>query len=78
MALIAAYWRSCRSRLVTSSLRMLWRPGPRCGWTSRCPRHHAFLPQLHLGYLLSFGLLYAVDAYAAQHINISLTPFLSM
>jgi sterol desaturase/sphingolipid hydroxylase (fatty acid hydroxylase superfamily) len=34
------------------------------------------LPHRYLGYLLSFGLLYAIDAYAALHVDISLTRFL--
>lgn len=34
------------------------------------------LPFRHLGYLLSFGLLYGVDVYAQRHLDISLTHLL--
>src|SRR6185312_16484463 len=60
-----------------SSLRMLWRPQASVRLDILAIVTMLLLPQRHLGYLLSFGVLYAIDAYAAQHINISLTHFLS-
>jgi len=60
-----------------SSLRMLWRPQASVRLDIVAILTMLVLPQRHLGYLLSFGVLYAIDAYAAQHINISLTHFLS-
>ena len=60
-----------------SSLRMLWRPQASVRLDILAIATMLLLPQRHLGYLLSFGVLYGIDAYAAQHINISLTHFLS-
>jgi sterol desaturase/sphingolipid hydroxylase (fatty acid hydroxylase superfamily) len=59
-----------------SSLRLLWAPEASVRLDLVSILLTLLLPQRYLGYLLSFGLLYAVDAYAAHHIDISVTRFL--
>jgi len=61
-----------------SSLKMLWEPQASVKIDMLAIMIMLLLPHRRLGYLLSFGLLYAIDAYAAQHIDISLTRFLSV
>jgi sterol desaturase/sphingolipid hydroxylase (fatty acid hydroxylase superfamily) len=60
-----------------SSLRMLWRPAPSVK-LDLLSILMLLLPHRHLGYLLSFGLLYAVDVYSARPLNISVTPLLPL
>ncbi len=60
-----------------SSLRMLWQPRASVRLDVLSIMTMLMLPQRHLGYLMTFGLLYALDVYTARKINYSLTPFLS-
>lgn len=79
MALVAAYL--IELLLVgwsRSSLKMLWAPEASVRLDILAIMVMLLLPHRRLGYLLSFGLLYAVDAIAARHIDISLTRFLSI
>jgi sterol desaturase/sphingolipid hydroxylase (fatty acid hydroxylase superfamily) len=59
-----------------SSLRMLWRPEASVKVDVLGIIMMILLPQRLLGYLLSFGLLYAIDAYT-ERVNMTLTGFLS-
>lgn len=59
-----------------SSLRMLWAPRASVRLDILAIVMTLLFPSRHLGYLLSFGLLYGVDVYAQRHLDISLTPFL--
>lgn len=61
-----------------SSLRMLWKPGASVRLDILSTVIMLLLPQRYIGYLLSFGLLYLIDLYAARHIDISLTPLLGL
>jgi sterol desaturase/sphingolipid hydroxylase (fatty acid hydroxylase superfamily) len=60
-----------------SSLKMLWEPQASVKLDMVSIMVMLLLPHRRLGYLLSFGLLYATDAYAVRHVNISFTRFLS-
>jgi sterol desaturase/sphingolipid hydroxylase (fatty acid hydroxylase superfamily) len=60
-----------------SSLKMLLRPQATVKLDILSILTMILLPQRHLGWLLSFGLLYAVDFYAAQRATISITRLLS-
>jgi sterol desaturase/sphingolipid hydroxylase (fatty acid hydroxylase superfamily) len=61
-----------------SSARMLWRPEASVRLDILSALVMLLLPQRYIGYLLSFGLLYLIDRYAARHIDISLTPLLGL
>lgn len=51
-----------------SSLRTLWKPSPSARMDIVTLVMQLLLPQRHLGYILSFGLLYVIDL-AARHLN---------
>ena len=79
IALVAAYLLELLAvGWQRSSLRMLWRPQPSVRLDVLSIITMLMLPQRYLGYLLSFGLLYAIDAYTARHIDISLTALLPL
>lgn len=77
LALAAAYllelllvgWRRC-------ALRMLWKPSASVRMDIVAILVQLLLPHRHLGYVLSFGLLYLVDLYGAQLHQLSLTRLL--
>jgi sterol desaturase/sphingolipid hydroxylase (fatty acid hydroxylase superfamily) len=60
-----------------SSLKMLWAPQASVRLDILSILIMVLLPHRRLGFLLSLGLLYAIEAYASLHIDISLTPLLS-
>jgi sterol desaturase/sphingolipid hydroxylase (fatty acid hydroxylase superfamily) len=61
-----------------SSLKMLWEPRTSVRLDVLSILVMLLLPQKHLRYLLSFGLLYLLDVYAAQRFDLSLTRFLAL
>jgi len=61
-----------------SSLKMLLRPSASVRLDILSILVMLLLPQRYLGYLLSFGLLFVIDAYAAQHFDLSVTRFISL
>ena len=61
-----------------SSLRMLCAPQASVKLDLLATLATVLFESRHLGYLFSFGLLYAVDAYTQRHIDISLTRFLPL
>ena len=61
-----------------SSLRMLRAPGASVKLDLLATVATVLFESRHLGYLLSFGLLYAADIYEQQHIDISLTRLLPL
>jgi len=76
-ALVASY--SLELLLVgweRSSLKMLCNPAASVKLDILAIVITLLLPFRHLGYLLSFGLLYLVDLYTLRHLGTTLTPFL--
>jgi sterol desaturase/sphingolipid hydroxylase (fatty acid hydroxylase superfamily) len=59
-----------------SSIKLLWKPQASVRLDIISILLTFLLPHRQLGYLLSFGLLYAVDAYAAHHTLPSVTELL--
>lgn len=69
LELLLVGWRS-------SSLRMLWKPSASVRMDVVATIVQLLLPQRHLGYILSFGLLYLIDLSRAQLHQLSLTRLL--
>jgi sterol desaturase/sphingolipid hydroxylase (fatty acid hydroxylase superfamily) len=61
-----------------SSLRMLCAPQPSVKLDLLATLATVLFESRHLGYLLSFGLLYAADVYEQRHIDISITRLLPL
>jgi sterol desaturase/sphingolipid hydroxylase (fatty acid hydroxylase superfamily) len=59
-----------------SSLKMLWKPSASVRLDMVSILVMLLLPNRRLGFLLSFGLLFAIEAYAAHHADFSLTHHL--
>lgn len=59
-----------------SSLRMLWKPSASVKMDVVATIVQLLLPQRHLGYVLSLGLLYVIDVSSAQLHQLSLTRLL--
>lgn len=61
-----------------SSLKMLWEPAASVRLDILSIVIMLLLPHRRLGYFLSFGILYATDAYLARDVHLSLTRFMSV
>jgi sterol desaturase/sphingolipid hydroxylase (fatty acid hydroxylase superfamily) len=59
-----------------SSLKMLWKPAASVRLDILSMLVMVLLPQRYLGYLLSFGLLFVMDAWVAHRVDLSVTPLL--
>ena len=78
IALVAAYLTELLFVGWTrSSLKMLWEARPSVRLDALAIIVVLLLPHRHLGWLLSFGLLYAADVYT-QDLHLSLTPLFSL
>jgi sterol desaturase/sphingolipid hydroxylase (fatty acid hydroxylase superfamily) len=77
VGLIAGYWLELLFvGWDRSSIKLLWQPQASVRLDIISILTMLLLPHRRLGYLLSFGLLYASDVYAGRHILPSMTHFL--
>jgi hypothetical protein len=77
VGLIAAYWLELLFvGWERSSIKLLWKPQASVRLDIISIFLTLLLPHRRLGYLLSFGLLYGIDVYAAHHTLPSVTQLL--